>query len=247
MWSTIPFSVTTTLFRIKTHAIYGTPCRVASPTVHQMRNTEWYDNLSFETPSRCRCCDLVGFFLPPKVKIKHLSQFITFKSAVQVELDHRIKCTWLTCSSQQELMTPRYQLEDKAQMFDATVTPSSHTPQEPTMTEEIRNPKQQQRRLRMIIPTKRKFKEGDAATHAANVDDNADDEPHDPNREPEEDTTQPNSKTPTSRKNATKTLKATSSSAVPQDVEETEHEPEADDLMTAHGIKPRILRQSKAY
>ena len=35
-------------------------------------------------------------------------------------------------------------------------------------------------------------------------------------------------------------------SSVPQDDEETEHEPEADDLVTAHGIKPSILRQSEA-
>ena len=236
VWSTIPFSVTTTLFRIKTHAVYGKPCRVVSPTVHQMRNTEWYDNLSFETPSRCRCCDLVGFFLPPKVKIKHLSQFITFKSAVQVELDHRIKCTWVTCSSQQELTRPRYQLEDKAQMFDATATPSPYTPQEPTMTEKIRNPKQQQRMLRMISPTKGKFKEGDAATHAANVDDNADDEPHghQPRTRGGHDSAQLQDPNEQEERNQDVESNVFFSS-VPQDDEETEHEPEADDLMTAHG------------
>ena len=138
MWSTIPFSLTTTLFRIKTHAFYGKLCRVASSTVHQMRNTEWYDILSFETPSRCRCFDMFGFILPPEGNIKHLTKFITFKNAVQVELDHRIKCTWVTCSSQQELTTPRYQLKEKPQRFDATVTPK-HL-REPTMAEEIRNP-----------------------------------------------------------------------------------------------------------
>ena len=105
----------------KTHAFYGKLCRVASSTVHQMRNTEWYDILSFETPSRCRCFDMFGFILPPEGNIKHLTKFITFKNAVQVELDHRIKCTWVTCSSQQELTTPRYQLEEKPQRFDATV------------------------------------------------------------------------------------------------------------------------------
>ena len=99
MWSTIPFTLTTTLSRIKTHAFYGKLCGVASHTVHQMRNTEWYDILSFETPSRCRCFDKIGFILPPEENIKHLTKFITFKNAVQVELDHRIKCTWATCAT----------------------------------------------------------------------------------------------------------------------------------------------------
>ena len=56
--------------------------------------------------------------LPPEKKTKHLCQLITFKNAVQVEFDHRIKCAWATFTShRQELTSPKYPLR-------ATVTPS---------------------------------------------------------------------------------------------------------------------------
>ena len=49
--------------------------------------------------------------LPPEEKIEYLGQPITLKDAVQVELDHLLKCAWATFTShQQELTLPTYPL-----------------------------------------------------------------------------------------------------------------------------------------
>ena len=100
----------------------------------------------------------------------------------------------------------------------------------------------------MIIPTKRKFKEGNSATHAANVDDDADDEPHDPQPRTKGGHDSAQLQNPNEQEERNHDVQSNVFfSSVSQDDEETEHEPEADDLVTAHGIKPSILRQSKAY
>ena len=62
---------------------------------------------------------------PPGGKIKHIRELITFKNAVQVELDHRIECAWATSTRhRQELTSPKYPLRDRLKkLYDATVTP----------------------------------------------------------------------------------------------------------------------------
>ena len=48
---------------------------------------------------------------------------VTFKDAVQVKLDHRIKCAWATFTShRQELTSPECFQKDRLKLFDATVT-----------------------------------------------------------------------------------------------------------------------------
>ena len=69
--------------------------------------------------------------LPPEVETKHLGQLITFKNAVQVELEHHIKCAWGTFTiSQQELMSPKYPLWDTLKLFDANLTHHTSSHQE---------------------------------------------------------------------------------------------------------------------
>ena len=70
--------------------------------------------------------------LPLEGKIKYLGQLIAFNNAVQVELEHRIKCALATFTSQrQELTSPK--------LFDATVAPSLfHASGTWTMTEETK-------------------------------------------------------------------------------------------------------------
>ena len=38
-------------------------------------------------------------------KVKYLGQLITFKNAVQVKFEHRIKCVWTTLTSHKQKMT----------------------------------------------------------------------------------------------------------------------------------------------
>ena len=60
-----------------------------------------------------------------KREIKDLDQHITYKNAVQVEPDHRIKCTRATFTSHGlELTSPKKPLRDRLQLFDTSATPS---------------------------------------------------------------------------------------------------------------------------
>ena len=58
--------------------------------------------------------------LPPEEEVKNLGHPITFKNAVQVELEHRIKCAWATFTNRrQELKSPKCPLRDGLKLFDA--------------------------------------------------------------------------------------------------------------------------------
>ena len=51
--------------------------------------------------------------LPPDGKIEYIDELITFKNALQVELDHLIECAWATFTShRQELTSPTYPLRE---------------------------------------------------------------------------------------------------------------------------------------
>ena len=59
----------------------------------------------------------------PDGKIEYIDELITFKNALQVELDHLIECAWATFTShRQELTSPTYPLRDRLKLLDATVT-----------------------------------------------------------------------------------------------------------------------------
>ena len=86
--------------------------------------------------------------LPPEGKIEHLSQFITFKNAVQVEFDHCTKCAWATFTShRQDLTSPPYHpLRDRLKLLDATVTPPLlYASRTWTMTEEMKKNSRQRK------------------------------------------------------------------------------------------------------
>ena len=82
------------------------------------------------------------------------------------------KCTWAT-----KLFSQATDMKYKLKLFDAAVTPcffyssGNWTVMEDMQKKLLRTT--EQRMLRILIQTKRNFKEGNAATHAANVDDDA--------------------------------------------------------------------------
>ena len=96
--------------------------------------------------------------LRPEGKIKYLGQLTTFKNAVQVEFEYRIKYAWATVNShRQELTSPKYPLRGRLKLFGATVNPIYlYAAGMWTMTEEVKKLQTTQRRMmRMIILTSR--------------------------------------------------------------------------------------------
>ena len=96
---------------------------------------------------------------------KYLSQLVTVKNAVQVEFEHRIKCSWATLTSyRQELTSTQYPLRDRLKLFDATETPV--TPPRMLTKDMKKNLQATQRRM---MWTKRQAGTSCAAAQAASA------------------------------------------------------------------------------
>ena len=110
--------------------------------------------------------------LPPEGETKHLGQLITFKNAVQVELEHHTKYAWAKfTSSPARVDVTKVPLWDTLKLFDANVAPSHlYATRTWTMMEELR---------KMLQTTQRRMTTTDV-------------EHHDSDNEPVDDTTEHN-------------------------------------------------------
>ena len=119
-------------------------------------------SLSSDTKKEMQVDDSKIEILTRGESVRYLGQMITFRQQETTELKNRIRAPWATFHKyKQELRSKNYMLKHRLQLFDAAITPTicyASGTWAPTKEHERMIQSTQRKMLRLIIQTKRRYK-----------------------------------------------------------------------------------------